>query len=90
MRAKAATTPVEVYCNRCGVTFPAGNRRCLHCGSRLERDRAVHDMVLPPEIDIEIEAEEPEVTRRRRVSPIAGIWLLLAVVITMVRSCAGG
>jgi predicted amidophosphoribosyltransferase len=90
MRAQAATPLYEVYCNQCQVTFPAGNRRCLHCGSRLQSDRASHDLVLPPEFEGEVTADETGPKRRRGVSPVAGIWLVLAVVITIVRSCSGG
>jgi hypothetical protein len=90
MRAQATTTSYQVYCNQCHVTFPAGTRRCLHCGSRLQSDRAGHDLALPPEIGVEIEAEEAERPKRRSVSPIAGIWLVLAVVITVIRSCTSG
>ena len=25
---------VEVRCNQCNVSFPAGTRRCMHCGGR--------------------------------------------------------
>ncbi len=94
MRAQATTTPFEVYCNRCGVTFAAENRRCLHCGSCLHRDRVARDMVLPPEIEIEsmveVEAVEPEPTRRRLVSARSGIWILLAVWYAVNRACTGG
>ena len=94
MRAKAAIPPVEVYCNQCQVTFPVGNRRCLHCGARLQSDQATNFLAVPPgvefEPDVEVEVEEPELARRRSVSPIAGIWLVLAVVITIVRSCTSG
>jgi hypothetical protein len=24
----------EVFCPRCGVTFPIGTKKCLHCGGR--------------------------------------------------------
>lgn len=32
---EGAQTPYEVYCYACQVTFPVGQKRCLHCGGRL-------------------------------------------------------
>lgn len=32
---EGARTPYEVYCYDCRVTFPVGQKRCLHCGGRL-------------------------------------------------------
>lgn len=32
---EGAQTPYEVYCYQCRVTFPVGQKRCVHCGGRL-------------------------------------------------------
>jgi flagellin-like protein len=38
-----------------------------------------------------LEAGSEELTvRRKGVSPVTGLWLLLAVVVTVYRSCTGG
>ena len=37
MQAEKHTTPYEVLCHHCNVTFPVGTKRCVHCGGRLGR-----------------------------------------------------
>lgn len=32
MRRRQKTSPYEVRCPRCDVSFPVGQRKCIHCG----------------------------------------------------------
>jgi hypothetical protein len=90
--------PYEVYCNRCGVTFPVGTRRCVHCGGPTSRQRGGRaegplriELAELPGFEPEPGLEEEEVIPRRRVlSPIALLWVALAVSMTVYRACTGG
>ena len=88
MRAQGAKTPYESYCYSCQVTFPPDARLCVHCGQRLSRERISQELLLPPQLEDEaVEAEQP---RRRAISPVAAVWVVLAVVVTLYRACTGG
>ena len=86
MTIRSHSNPYEVYCSPCSVTFPVGQKRCVHCGGRLTKER-----LEPGEFTIPFEeAEEvPEEvsTRRSGWSPLALIWLVLFVGGTIYRSC---
>lgn len=88
MAIRTRSNPYEVYCPHCSVTFPVGQKNCIHCGGRLARER-----LEPGEFTTPFEAaeEDPDetVTRRSSWSPLALIWLLLFVGGTIYRSCAG-
>lgn len=100
MLRAADRSQYEVYCNRCGVSFPIGTRRCIHCGGPTARQRqggARPEPRLefrddgPFGAEDELEIEEEGIARRRGVfSPIALVWLALAVAMTVYRACTGG
>jgi hypothetical protein len=92
-RVEGPQTPYEVYCYHCRVTFPVGTTRCLHCGGRVGGQpprivfgRTGPEPVAPPEA-IGVEDELP--SRAARLSPIALVWLMLAVGGALYRACAG-
>ena len=89
MRAQGGTTPYEVHCPRCQVTFPVGARHCVHCGGRLSRERG-RLPVLEMSFEEGTEPAEEEGPRRSPISPIAVIWVLLLVGGTLYRACTGG
>lgn len=80
------SNPFEVYCPSCSVTFPVGQKHCIHCGGRLSKER-----LEPGEFAIPFEEadEIPEdvATRRSPFSPLALIWLLLFIGGTIYRAC---
>ena len=41
------STEYEVRCSRCDVSFPVGQKRCIHCGGRLG-SRGVKEMGFTP------------------------------------------
>jgi hypothetical protein len=88
MPTQGSSFPYEVYCNHCNVTFPAGTRRCLHCGGRLSRERGMAGAVPPQPLELE-HVEEEEVSRRSPFSPVVLLWLVVFVVGTIYRACAG-
>ncbi len=99
MQVASGQRPFEVYCLRCGVSFPAGTRTCIHCGNRTVRERPVKQAVrISPvpggavpgdEMDEEFDVED-EIRRRSRFSPVALMWVVLLIIGTIYRACAGG
>jgi len=95
MRLKPESPQVEVYCNRCGVSFPVGSRRCLHCGGRLDRERVGRELsALPagfePHLEENLEAVlEDEMPRRSGISPLTLVWIALLLAGYLYRSCMG-
>lgn len=93
--AEGAQTPYEVYCYDCRVTFPVGTQRCVHCGGRIGRQRLPRMLpgTRPGGVasgPLEQEIDEEELPKRGgRLSPIAALWLLLALGGAMYRACAG-
>ena len=87
MRA-AASHPFEVYCNRCRVTFPAGSKRCIHCGGPLTRERGGVEFVELGPGSEEALPEEAPVTRRSPFSPLTLVWILLLAGAYLTRMCA--
>jgi len=98
IRAVQSSGPAafEVYCDRCRVTFPVGTRRCIHCGgptgpargrARLRVDPGQEPAPAPAaEEDVEL---EPELVRRRVVSPLTLAWIALIAAGYLYRACAG-
>jgi len=89
MTIRNRSNPYEVYCPRCSVTFPVGQKHCIHCGGRLSKERLeLGEFAIPfDEVD---EIHEEIATRRSAWSPLALIWLLLFVGGTIYRSCTSG
>jgi len=96
MRAIRETTPYEVLCPRCNVTFPVGTKRCIHCGGRVGPSGGPIPLLVgrPSEAPAEAfpgaEEEEEASPRRSPFSPVAVLWVLLFVGGTIYRACAGG
>lgn len=93
---------IEVRCHHCNVTFPAGTRRCLHCGERtgpseiqlgvtddLSQLPHLRDTPIPGPISPDdIEDETEAVTRKGPGRIVLGsIWLLVAVGGSIYRAC---
>jgi hypothetical protein len=89
------STPYEIYCHHCRVTFALGTKSCIHCGGRLARRDAGAGMRTPPaeafeptpvgEIfepgnDPEAELAEGKTSGRFRL-PISPVTLLWLVLI---------
>ena len=87
----------EVYCDRCRVTFPVGTRRCIHCGGPTGASRRRAGLRFEPDREpgpagagAEGEAElQPELTRRRFISPVTLVWIVLIAAGYLYRACAG-
>ena len=91
MQAESSLSRFEVYCQRCGVTFPIGTKRCLHCGVRLARTRAAEPRPIAFEPAMESPLELPdEGTPRRlsRFSPISILWIVAALAVGIQRACS--
>ena len=89
MEAEAPQTPYQVYCAQCRVTFPAGSKRCLHCGGRLSRDRTPQSAALPIPMDVLEEIPEEEVSKRSsRISPVSVLWIVAAIGVALQRACS--
>ena len=87
----SAPAPFEVHCDRCRVTFPVGTRRCIHCrgptsGSARKLALRFEPMREPEEAPAEL---EPELARRRFVSPLTLVWIALIAAGYLVRACSG-
>lgn len=97
MQIGASQRAVEVYCNRCHVSFPADARRCMHCGGRLDPERRWTQLSeLPPEFQMEPHTEPPfeelgedELPRRSGFSPLTFVWIGLLLAGYLYRACAG-
>ena len=80
-------TPFETFCPQCRVTFAIGTRRCVHCGQRLGGARVQPRAVAPASL----EDGDPEELggRRGMLSPMTGIWIMLALFGALYRVCSG-
>jgi len=85
------TSPYEVLCPRCNVTFPVGTRHCIHCGGPVGRGRGLFSGATttspadrPEEID-----ELDDVPRRSPFSPVALLWVILLGAGAIYRACTG-
>jgi len=83
------SNPYEVYCPHCSVTFPVGQKHCIHCGGRLSKERLEPGEFAIPFDEVE-EVQEEIATSRSRFSPLALIWVLLFIGGTIYRSCTSG
>ena len=92
MSIRSQSSPYEVYCPRCSVTFPVGQKHCIHCGGRVTKERLEPGEFAIPfdEMDEPSELQEEVGARRSPFSPLALIWLLLFVGGTIWRSCTSG
>jgi hypothetical protein len=82
-------SPFEVYCPHCSVTFPIGQKHCIHCGGRLSKERLEPGEFAIPFDEMD-QVQEEVATRRMPFSPLALIWVLLFVGGTIYRSCTSG
>lgn len=94
MRLKPESPQVEVYCNRCRVSFPVGSRRCIHCGGQLDRERIGRELRTLPagfepyvEEDLEGSVLDDEMPRRSGISPLTLVWIALLLAGYLYRSC---
>ena len=83
--------PFEVRCERCRVTFPVGTRRCIHCGGPTGASVRKAELRFEPMAAPEEAAEEadPELARRRFISPLTLVWIALIAAGYLVRACSG-
>ena len=88
MTIRSQSNPYEVHCSRCSVTFPVGQKHCIHCGGRLSKERLEPGEFAIPFEEAE-EVQEEVTTRRSGWSPLALIWLILFVGGTIYRACVG-
>jgi hypothetical protein len=65
------SSPYEVRCPRCDVTFPVETRTCIHCGEPIGRRDQVHPLESILESGFETEAESP-VPIEFRAGPLEG------------------
>lgn len=84
------SNPYEVYCHRCSVTFPVGQRHCLHCGGRLSNERLEPGEYAIPFEPETVESAEDVSGRRLPFSPLAIVWAVLLIGGSIYRGCAGG
>lgn len=88
MQQNGPATPYEVFCHECHVSFAAGTKRCVHCGSRLDKKRHRPKLDLPPGREEVVLEESGE--RRGGFSPFTLIWVVLLVAGYLYRSCTAG
>lgn len=85
----------QVVCPACRVTFPVGQKRCLHCGGPLLRAgeapvvrqgaRRSLGLELDPEgEEVAEEIQKPGANLRRA---LLAVWLLMALGGSLLRSC---
>lgn len=90
-RTEGSQTPYEVYCYSCRVTFPVGQRRCIHCGARLgHRAELPHRRAgaMEPPIVVAEEEESGNAQMLRRFGGLA-VWALLALSAVLSNMCRG-
>ncbi|MDH3519555.1 MAG: hypothetical protein OEM49_03785 [Myxococcales bacterium] len=84
-------TLYELHCNACRVTFPAGTRRCIHCGGpvgvRSEPGSAQTTLLATGEALSEEEAP-PEFAWSKHLGGLS-LWVLLALGAVLSRMCSG-
>lgn len=88
MTIQNQSNPYEVYCSHCSVTFPIGQKHCIHCGGRLSKERLEPGEFTTSFAETE-EIQEETTGRRSGWSPLALVWLILFVGGTIYRSCVG-
>ncbi len=83
------SSPYEVRCRECKVSFPLGTRVCVHCGARLGKRRAarVPDVPVPLEIEYEPDTELEPPRRGVLGSFFTTVTVGLAILASLYRSC---
>ena len=95
-RHQAPTADFEVWCDRCGTSFAAGTKRCIHCGGRLARRggrRGLRAAALSQELDLPDEVEdvmmdEAASPARRSFSPLTLVWIAVLLGGYLFQLCA--
>ena len=95
--------PHEAWCPSCRVTHPPGTRRCLHCGGPVSPQRPAEGGATPAPVtrpgsaspwptqpDDDEQAAEPAAAARPLKIAMAGLWIVLAIVTGILRSCTEG
>ena len=86
------TSPYEVRCPRCSVSFPVGTRSCLHCGGRVGRGAPLREEPIGPVLDetgVEEDGELAVPSAARRIGSIS-LWVIVALGAALSRLCAEG
>jgi hypothetical protein len=95
--------PHEAWCPSCLVTHPPGTRRCLHCGGPVSPERPAEGSAAPaplarpgsaspwpPQAGDDEQAADPARAVRPMKIAMAGLWIVLAIVTGILRSCTEG
>ena len=80
----------EVRCHTCDVSFPPGEKVCLHCGGRLGGGSLLRGRIgTHPPIELD-ESELEELPRRGLLrTGLGSVWIVLALTATCYRVCTG-
>jgi hypothetical protein len=94
MQKTRQTSPYEVVCPRCDVTFPIETRHCIHCGGPVGRGRGLLAAVTaasssPAPETAEVESDD-DLPRRTPFSLMSLLWLVLIVGGAAYRACTEG
>jgi len=83
----------EVRCHSCNVSFPAGTKRCLHCGGRTGVAPAAILLQEDGRPALSAEAAEAMVEPGQGRSPfrigLGLVWLVMALIASLARVCSG-
>lgn len=84
----------EIHCPRCKVTFPPEAKRCLHCGGKLGSPglsiAGDSGPQLGAELPFEVEATGEDAPRGSGLrTGFGGMWIIFAVIVTLMRACSG-
>ncbi len=94
MKSEQTLSSVEIYCQRCRVTFPLNARQCLHCGGRLSKTRGAPPVLFEPEpsalppMPPPLDRPDEDTPRRSGISPVSILWIAVAVAVGVQRACA--
>ena len=95
MKSERTLSSIEIYCQRCRVTFPADARQCLHCGGRLSKTRGAPAVPFEPEpsalppMPLPLDRPDGDTPRRTSgISPVSILWIAVAVAVGVQRACA--
>jgi len=94
MRTPGPQNPYEVYCYKCNVTAPVGNRRCIHCGGALSRGeqdprRAALAALIGADVSESDQDLDETAPSAASVIPKIAIWILLLIGGFLYRFCNG-
>ena len=85
----AETTYYEVRCPNCNTSFPPETKRCIHCGGPLGGGlRGFLAAAGAGPSPAEAEQEEAELPFQRGRSIVWVVTAVIALVLSMLRSCA--